>query len=57
MEKTIDRMADPEHGTWHEDGETRIFTPKPSFFDDATEDELVQVFNQHPNKNYKLNLP
>jgi len=57
MEKVLDRMADPEHGTWHEDGDARIFTPKPSFFEDASEDDLVKVFNEHPNDNYKLNLP
>lgn len=57
MEKVLDRMADPEHGTWHEDGETRIFTPKPSFFETVGEGDLVKVFNEHPNSNYKLNLP
>jgi hypothetical protein len=57
MDKVLDRMTNSEHGTWHEDGETRIFTPKPSFFETVSEGDLVKVFNEHPDKNYKLNLP
>jgi hypothetical protein len=57
MEKIMDRMADPAHGRWYQDGKARIVQPKPSFFDTVNEKDLVDLFNQHPDDSFKLHLP
>jgi hypothetical protein len=57
VEKIQQQMDDPEHGSWHDDGQHHIYTPHPSFFAEVEPQDLVDHFDQHHPADHRLNLP
>jgi hypothetical protein len=57
VESIQQKIDDPEHGSWHDDGRYHIYTPHPSFFADVDPRDLVEHFDRHHPEDHKLNLP
>jgi len=56
MDKEIlEVLKDESRGRWWNDGNSRVYTPNMSAFEDVTPEEMGAFFDQH--KDYRLDLP